>query len=177
MSLRALALVPLVPLACYGEGSQVDEQETQVETQLTDRGQVQTLEIGALQVSYLSGKDAGPKEPVYDMSLGEISLRNTGGQSINLKYNSMHTFFLGHIFTFGTDVKKTHTHPRMEGSEPEDVIDYDLPPGQSLLISQQDLLVTYQELGRAYFLGSRSLRSLHRVFLGALSAPGLTSTR
>lgn len=130
----------------------MDSQDSQVEVQLTDRGQVQTLELGPLRVTYLSGKDAGPKDRVFDMSMGEISVLNAGTQPVNLKYNAMQTFFLGHVFTFGEDAKKTYTHPRMEGSEPTDFVDYTLPAGQSLLLSQQDLLVNFQELGRPTFL-------------------------
>lgn len=120
--------------------------------QVTERGTVYSIKVDELVVTYLSGKDANARTPVFDMSVGEITLENTGDRSINLKYNSIQTFFMGHRFEFGTSIKNVYTHPRMEISEPEDFVDYNLSPGERILISRQDFMNLFQELGRAYFL-------------------------
>lgn len=118
----------------------------------TDRGTALSLQVGAIAVSYLSGKDADAKTPIFNMSIGEIILKNTGTRPVNLKFNASQTFFMGHTFEFGADKKQRYTHPRLLTSEPTDFINYDIPPGGSIPISRQDYMDLFHKLGRAYFL-------------------------
>lgn len=117
--------------------------------QITDRGTLYSMTIGDLEVSYLSGKDAGPSDPVYAMSLGEVALANRGSHAINLKYNATQTFFTAHRFEVGDAARDLLVPPPSPSDEPASFINYDLPPGQRILISRQDFMEWYYRVGRA----------------------------
>jgi hypothetical protein len=123
-----------------------------MDIRITDRGTAMSFQIGDVVVTYLSGKDVDAQTPVFDMSVGEITLENTGDRPINLKFNAPQTFFVGHSFEFGSSRKKTYSHHHIEKSEPTDFIDYDIPPGGRVPISRRDYMDLYLRLGRAYFL-------------------------
>lgn len=116
---------------------------------LTDRGTLYGYLIGELRVTYLSGKDAGPGDPVFAMSLGEVALENTGHAAINLKYNATQTFFTAHRFAVGDAARHQLAPPPSPSDEPASFIDYDLPPAQRILISRQDLMEWVYRVGKA----------------------------
>lgn len=123
-----------------------------MDTRMTERGVVYSSRIGDLSVTYLSGRDADARTPVFDMSLGELLLENTGGRPIHLKYDATQTFFTSHRFDFGTHVKNSYAYPRPLPSDVQSLIDYNLAPGVKIPISRQDFMGVFEELGRAYFM-------------------------
>lgn len=127
------------------------------EKPMSQRGAIQSMRVNGLTISYLSGKNADAHTPVFDMSVGEITIENTEKRPINLQYNSTNTFFNWHTFEFGTLVKNTYIPPRSHPimSEPLDLINFNLLPGKKIQISRWDFMSLFQELGRAQFLDGR----------------------
>lgn len=127
--------------------------------EITERGTLYRQEVGPLVITYLTGKDAEADDPVHRMSMGEMTVTNASGAPVPVVYNTLQTFFLGHLFEFGpgadpkTGVGPTneYTWPRTR-SMPEDRVDFTLAPGQSLPLSRRDLMDVYQRLGRQMFL-------------------------
>jgi hypothetical protein len=97
--------------------------------------------IGALVVTYLSGKDADASTPVFDMTLGEITLENTGDRAINLQYDGSHMRYLGHRFTFGPHALDAPADDKPNPHEfPPAPMNYDLAPGQKVLVCRRDFM-------------------------------------
>lgn len=146
MSLEAVTLLLcLATISCMKGATTLDKGTT-------NRGVIQSSRIGDLSITYISGRDADTRTPVFDMSIGDITLENTGKRPIRLKYNSTQTFFLGHSFEFGTRVKNSYVYPRPLPSEPQTIIDFTLHPGVKIPLSRQDFMDLFGELGKAYFL-------------------------
>ena len=112
-----------------------------MDIQQTNRGVTYSYTIGALSITYLSGKDTDAGTPVFEMSLGELTLENTGDRPINLKYDSSQTFFTGHRFTFGPRAQGAvpDLRPR-PGEDPPNPMEYNLAPGQKLLVARRDFM-------------------------------------
>lgn len=110
-----------------------------MEKRITPRGTAFVLKIGDLVVTYVTGKDADATTPVFTMSVGETTLENRGPRPINLKYNTDETFFRGHRIEFGANPPPAAT-PHSHRTSPDDLVDYDLKPGQKAWISRQDLM-------------------------------------
>ncbi|MDI1475410.1 hypothetical protein [Polyangium sp. y55x31] len=106
-----------------------------------DRGVTYSYAIGTLAVTYLSGKDADATTPVFDMSVGEITLQNMSVRPINLRYDASQTRHGGHDITFGPHAQGplVETEP-LPHEDPPIPVDYDLAPGQKLLISRRDFM-------------------------------------
>ncbi len=147
---------------------------------MSQRGAIQSMRVNGLTISYLSGKNADAHTPVFDMSVGEITIENTEKRPINLQYNSTNTFFNWHTFEFGTLVKNTYIPPRSHPimSEPWDLINFNLLPGKKIQISRWDFMSLFQELGRAQFCRIHRRVRLNRCLpaLPVIFASLLTST-
>lgn len=131
-----------VALACLALPVAVRAQEGRV----SDRGTVFEQRIGDLKVTYLTGKDADAATPVFDMSVGDIILENTGGRPISLSYDSHRAGFGGHQFDFGGEGQNPYADPRPEVYDPPSPIDFVLKPGALIQISRRDLMELYERL-------------------------------
>lgn len=132
--------------------------QARMEQVVTERGIVQSLQISGLNITYLSGKNADGQTPVFNMSIGEITVENTNPHPVNLRYTPEETFFTGHRFEFGTLIKNVYVEPPVHpivraGSN--NLITFNLPPGGKIHISRRDLMDLFQQLGRQYFLDGR----------------------
>jgi hypothetical protein len=120
-----------------------------VKTITTARGTLYQQDVGGLTVTYLSGKDAGPTDPVHAMSVGEVEILNEGPRPLRVRYDSEETFFSGHRYEFGPNAEQSFEHPHAYRIDPaDDLIDYPLAPGQKLMISRQDLMDVVERAGR-----------------------------
>ncbi len=137
-------------------------------SQVTDRGALFTLRFGDVTVTYLSGKDVDAQTPLFNMSVGEITVHNGGTAPVNVKYNAAQTFFTDHTFVFGKASEKTFRHPHSPTSEPTDFIDYMLPAGGQLPLSRQDYMDLFLRLGRPYFMDG----SMCTTFEGVVTLAG-----
>ncbi len=117
--------------------------------QITARGTLYTTRIGDLQVTYLSGRDADELTPVYDMSVGEVVVKNLGARPINLQYDSSQTFFSGHKFAFGPKALEKLQPPPSPSTAKASFINFDLQPGQQIFLARQDLMDRLHEVGPA----------------------------
>ena len=153
LEIRQLKLLILLSLtllfmpAVHSEGEQ----------KITERGTVPSLKISGLNITYLSGKNADAQTPVFNMSVGEITVENTKNHPLSLRYNPEETFFTGHRFEFGTLIKKVYVDPPLHPvmAESNNLITFNLPPGGKIHLSRRDLMALFQQLGRQYFLDGR----------------------
>ncbi len=62
--------------------------QARMEQVVTERAIVQSLQISGLNITYLSGKNADRQTPVFNMSIGEITVENTNPHPVNLRWAS-----------------------------------------------------------------------------------------
>jgi hypothetical protein len=106
---------------------------------------MQSMEIGDLLVTYVSGRDRSAADPVFDMSAGAIRIENRGQQPRQLSYNVHHTFNGGHAVELGSG-RRRWTPPRSH-PQPSDHMSYTLPPGQSIPLARRDYMAVVHEVG------------------------------
>jgi hypothetical protein len=114
---------------------------------MTDRGWVETTRIGDMEFRYRTGRDVPKGASVFDMSVGEITFENLGDRPVNVRYSVNDAFFEGHVFELGAEQELEWRYPRAEFASPDDVIDFDCPPGKKGLLSRQDYLHVLNEIG------------------------------
>ena len=119
---------------------------------MTERGWVQEVRLGDLRFCYRSGRDSPRATPVFDMSVGEVTVENLGERAVNLKYSIPEVFFGGHVFEFGANQERRFSHPHVHWPGPEDEMSYDCGPGRKGLLSRQDYMSLFHKLGRPHFV-------------------------
>jgi hypothetical protein len=120
-----------------------------MDTQTTNRGTVYSISIGALVVTYTTGKDADAATPVFDLGAGDVSLENTGEQPLDVTYNTTETFLTGHHFTFGTGAQEELAHSHFPQDASADLMRFTLQPGQKTRISRMDYMELVERRGLA----------------------------
>ena len=128
---------------------------------MTDRGWVEQRRVGDLVFSYRTGRDAPAASPVFDMSVGEITVENVGTRVVNVRYSVHEIFFAGHRFELGPAQEKAWSHGHIHFPGPEDAMSYDSRPGKKALLSRQDYMGLLHRLGLPGFLDGTMRTQFH----------------